>query len=87
VPLVEQKLLTHSRVPEFTSDGIDLLFYVHVCTFVLFLLAIVLSFLLLFTDSDYPLGVFKLFLHVEPYLEEADENSYLFFLNDISSQF
>jgi hypothetical protein len=23
----------------------------------------------------------------EPYLEEADENSYLFFLNDISSQF
>ena len=26
-------------------------------------------------------------INVEPYLEEADENSYLFFLNDISSQF
>jgi hypothetical protein len=26
-------------------------------------------------------------INVEPYLEEADENSYLFLLNDISSQF
>ena len=26
-------------------------------------------------------------INVEPYLEEADENSYLFFLNNISSQF
>ena len=30
--------------------------------FVLFLLSIVLSFLLRYTDSDYPFGVFKLFL-------------------------
>jgi hypothetical protein len=30
--------------------------------FVLFLLAIVLSVLLPFTDSDYPFGIFKLFL-------------------------
>ena len=33
-----------------------------VCPFVLFLLAIVLSVLLRFTDSDYPFGIFKLFL-------------------------
>jgi len=35
-----------------------------VCPFVLFLLAIVLSLLLLrYTDSDWPFGIFKLFLH------------------------
>jgi hypothetical protein len=34
-----------------------------VCPFVLFLLAIVLSVLLRYTDSDYPFGIFKLFLH------------------------
>ena len=33
-----------------------------VCPFVLFLLAIVLSFLLRYTDSDYPFGIFKLFI-------------------------
>jgi len=33
-----------------------------VCPFVLFLLAIVLSVLLRYTDSDYPFGIFKLFL-------------------------
>jgi hypothetical protein len=32
--------------------------------FVLFLLAIVLSVFLLFTDFDYPFGIFKLFLKV-----------------------
>jgi hypothetical protein len=32
--------------------------------FVLFLLAIVLSALLRFTDSDYPFGIFKLFLYL-----------------------
>jgi hypothetical protein len=32
------------------------------CPFVPFLLAIVLSVLLQFTDSDYPFGIFKLFL-------------------------
>jgi hypothetical protein len=31
------------------------------CPFVLFLLAIVLSVLLRYTDSDYPFGIFKLF--------------------------
>ena len=31
--------------------------------FVLFLLAIVLSVLLRYTDSDYPFGIFKLFLY------------------------
>ena len=33
------------------------------CSFVLFLLAIVLSVLLEFMDSDYPFGIFKLFLY------------------------
>jgi len=33
-----------------------------VCPFVLFLLAIVLSILLRYTDSVYPFGIFKLFL-------------------------
>jgi hypothetical protein len=38
-----------------------------VCPFVRFLLAIVLSVLLLrYTDSDYPFGIFKLFLHFVP---------------------
>jgi hypothetical protein len=35
-----------------------------VCQFVLFLLAIVLSVLLRYTDSDCSFGIFKLFLHV-----------------------
>jgi hypothetical protein len=37
-------------------------FLIVVCSFVLFLLAIVLYFLLRYTDSDYPFGIFKLFL-------------------------
>jgi hypothetical protein len=36
--------------------------------------------------SEEEIGVMTI-INVEPYLEEADENSYLFFLNDISSQF
>ena len=36
--------------------------YIVVCPFVLFLLAIVLSVLLLFMASDYSFGIFKLFL-------------------------
>jgi hypothetical protein len=35
-----------------------------VCPFVLFLLAIVLSVLLRYTDSDYPFGIFKLFIRI-----------------------
>ena len=35
------------------------------CPFVLFLLAIVLSVLLRYTDSDYSFGIFKLFLHMK----------------------
>ena len=34
-----------------------------VCPLVLFLLAIVLSVLLRYTDSDYPFGIFKFFKH------------------------
>jgi hypothetical protein len=40
-----------------------------VCPFVLFLLAIVLSVLLRLADSDYPFGIFKLFL--------SDENLFI----------
>ena len=42
---------------------LDLMFYVYVCRslFVLFLLAIVLSVRLRYTDSDYPFGIFNLF--------------------------
>jgi hypothetical protein len=45
---------------------LDLLFYICVlqiivCPFVLFILAIVLFVLLLYTDSDYPFGIFELF--------------------------
>jgi hypothetical protein len=36
-----------------------------VCPFVLFLLAIVLSVLLRYTDSDCPFGIFKLFLNTK----------------------
>ena len=39
-------------------------FWIVVCPFVLFLLPIVLSVLLRFTDSDCPFGIFKLFLNV-----------------------
>jgi len=34
-----------------------------VCPFVLFILAIVSSVILRFTNSDYPFGIFKLFLN------------------------
>jgi hypothetical protein len=37
-------------------------FYIVVCPFVPFLLAIVLSVILRYLDSDYPFGIFKLFL-------------------------
>ena len=47
---------------------LDLQFYVYVlqidvCPLVLFLLAIVLSVLFRFMESDYPFGILKLFLH------------------------
>ena len=74
VPLVEQELLT---LPEHLSSPLvfsevrvtrSLVLYVcfvdrclSICTFPL---AIVLSVLLRYTDSDCPFGIFKLFLHV-----------------------
>jgi hypothetical protein len=42
-------------------DGFICMFFIVVCPFVLFLLSIVLSILLRYTDSDCPFGVFKLF--------------------------
>ena len=78
VSLVEQKLLT---LPEYPSSPpvlvgfvlLDLQFYMYVlqivdCPFVLFLLAILLSVLLPYTDSDYPFGIFqRLFLNIIEY--------------------
>jgi hypothetical protein len=44
-----------------------------VCLFVLFLLAILLSVLLRFTDPDYPFGIFKLFYYLfSLYTEHLD---------------
>ena len=62
VSLMEQKLPT---LPEHLSsppvfNGVRVTR--SVCPFVLFLLAIVLSVLLQYTNSDYPFGIFKLFL-------------------------
>ena len=67
VPLVEQELHTlpgHlSSPPVFSGVRVtrSLVLYV-VFPFVLFLLAIVFSVLLRYTDSDCPFGIFKLFL-------------------------
>jgi hypothetical protein len=70
LPLVEQELLTlleHLSAPPVFSEGSCYSIFSFVCMFcrslfVLFPLAIVLSVLLRFTDSDYPFGIFKLFL-------------------------
>ena len=80
VPLVEQELLT---LPENLSSprvlvGVRVtrslvlcVCFVDRCPFVLFLLAIVLSVLLGFTDSGYPFGIFTLFFHlVRSYLSK-----------------
>jgi hypothetical protein len=73
VSLVEQEQLT---VPEYLKSSpvfsgfvlLDFQFYVYVlkivvCPFVLFLLAVVLSVFLRFTDSDKPFDIFKVFLN------------------------
>ena len=85
MPLVEQELLTlpdHIRSPPvFSGVRITryLVLYFVVCPFVLFLLAIVLSVLLRFTDSDDPFGIFKLFLSHNVVsstpLQDRDSNS------------
>ena len=49
----------HSRI--ISLRGEDWSIKLVVCPFVLFLLAIALSVLLRYTDSDYPFGIFKLF--------------------------
>ena len=58
MPLVEKELLTHpehlSSPPVFSGVRVTR-------SLVLFLLAIVLSVLLRYTDSDCPFGIFKLF--------------------------
>ena len=63
----------HSGAPEFTPgfSGVHVIRSLALCvcfvdrclSFVLFLLAILLSVLLQYTDSDYPFGIFKLLLY------------------------
>ena len=70
MPLVEQELPTLpeylSSLPVFSAVRVTqslvlyVCFFIIVCPFVLFLLAIVLSVLLRLTDFDYPFGIFKL---------------------------
>ena len=72
VSLVEQKLhtiLEHmSSAPVFSGVRVTWSFILYLCfdivvrPFVLFLLTILLSVLFRYTDSDYPFGIFKLFL-------------------------
>ena len=72
VPLMEQKQPTlpehTNQLPLFRVVRVvrSLVFWVVSCRslFVLFLLAIVLSLLLRFTDSDYPFGISKLYLKI-----------------------
>ena len=65
---MELELLTPSGAPEFSPVCVtrSLLLCVMFCIhlFVLLLLAIVLSVLLRFTDSDYPFGIFKSVLQI-----------------------
>ena len=66
VSLVEQELLTSpehlSSTPVFSEVPVTLSLAFGYVLFVLMFLAIVLSILLLFTDSGYPFGICKLFL-------------------------
>ena len=68
VSSVEQELLTLPERHEFTPVRVTRSLVLSVCfvdrclSFILFLLVIVLSVLLRYTDSDYPFGIFKLFL-------------------------
>ena len=53
--------------------------FVDCCLFVLFLLAFVLSVILQFRDSDYPFGIFKLFLYFDDVCFVIDQqNSWIF---------
>jgi hypothetical protein len=76
--------------PVSSTNIADHHFYIYallivVCPFVLFLLVIVLSVLLRYTDSDCPLGISKLFLYYY-FCSMFDSNSlktYLFITNDL----
>ena len=68
VPLVEQELFTlpehlRSSVLFLLSIVLSVLFLLSIVLSVLVLLSIVLSVLFRITDTDYPFGIFNLFLH------------------------
>jgi hypothetical protein len=69
---VEQELLTLPEHPGFQWGSCYLIV---VCPFVLFLLAIVLSVLLQYTDSDFPFGIFNLFFSHFGYLAPNNDFS------------
>ena len=82
-PLVEQELLTlpeHlSSSPVFsevrvTRSLVLCIFFVECClSFGPFILAIVLSVPLRYTDCDYPFGIFKLFIHLKTFQEPFNQ--------------
>ena len=89
VPLVEQVLLTlpeHlSSLPVLVGVRVTRSLVLYVCfvdrclSFCTFLLAIVLSVLFRYTDSDYPFGIFMLFLYnscVENLVTDPNSNQY-----------
>jgi hypothetical protein len=81
VPLVEQELLTilEHLCSALVLSGVhvvqSLVFCLVFCRslFVFFLLAIILSFFLWFTASDYPFGIFKLFSSKSDHQKESAE--------------
>jgi hypothetical protein len=96
VPLVEQELPTlpehMSSTQVFNGVRVAILSFlcsvlqIVVCSFVIFLLAIVLS-VLRFTEYDYHFGIFKPFLSNDLHSgkEEADLKKYLFINDDVNN--
>ena len=92
VSLVEQELLTFPEHPSsplvFSGVRVTRSLVLYVCfvdrclsfKFVLFLLAIVLSVFLRYTDSDCPFGIFKLYL---THFIDSKHNFKAFILNGI----
>ena len=89
MPLVEQEQLTlpehlsihpvFSEVRVAQSLAFCVLFcWSCVCPFVLFILAIVLSVILRLTASDYPFGIFKLFLWTSITEQYSFNNTFLY---------
>ena len=81
MPLLEQELLTwiHPRV----SNGVSFVMFVSLS---FFLLEIVLSLLFLLMATDYPFGIFKLYL-IKDYLMTPILSTHKIHSNDITERF